>query len=81
MQDDLKKAMLDPQSVFKTPQAVLKHAELTHDQKIAILEQWRADAIELQIAEAENMPGGKDFFDEVAAALHELDVWHDDADR
>ena len=52
-------ALADPSSEFASPEAVLEHAELTAEQKKAILERWRQDAELLQKAEAENMAGGE----------------------
>ena len=59
MQDiDLKGARLDPTAVFPTPEAVVEHPGLTHEQKIDILERWKYDACELEAAEEEGMGGG-----------------------
>ncbi|OGO92641.1 MAG: hypothetical protein A3F10_00320 [Coxiella sp. RIFCSPHIGHO2_12_FULL_42_15] len=49
------KALLDPQGVCENPKNVVTDASLTKAQKLEILEQWKQDAILLQIAEEENM--------------------------
>jgi len=56
-QIDYEKALLDPASVFATPEEVLKRAELTKDQKIEILRRWEYDASEVAVAEEEGMMG------------------------
>lgn len=55
---DIDKALLDPTSVFKTPEDVLKAKDLTREQKIEILLRWEYDARELQVADDESMTGG-----------------------
>jgi hypothetical protein len=55
---DIDKALLDPTSVFKTPEDVLKAQDLTREQKIEILRRWEYDARELQVADDESMTGG-----------------------
>jgi hypothetical protein len=55
---DIDKALLDPTSVFKTPEDVLKVKDLTREQKIEILLRWEYDARELQVADDESMTGG-----------------------
>ena len=60
MQDiDLERARLDPTAVFPSPEAVVKHPCLTLEQKTDILERWKYDACELEVAEEENMGGGE----------------------
>ncbi|MGI9535119.1 MAG: hypothetical protein ACR2NW_09220, partial [Thermodesulfobacteriota bacterium] len=70
---EIKRALLDPSSVFKSPGEVIKDKDLTRDQKIEILRRWEYDAIELQVAEEENMQGqnGK-ILDEILNALREI---------
>ncbi len=50
---DVKKAMLDPTSVFKDPEEVVASENLSRDQKIEILHRWEYDARELEVAEEE----------------------------
>lgn len=52
----LAKAILDPPSVFVTPQDVLTDENLTTSQKIEILRRWEYDAREVSVAEDEGMP-------------------------
>ena len=49
-----------PASVFATPEEVLEHAELTSAQKIEILRRWQYDAVEIDVAVDEGMPGDDD---------------------
>jgi hypothetical protein len=51
------KAMLEPASVFASPEDVLGHDELTKQQKIDILWRWQYDAAEQSVALEEGMPG------------------------
>ena len=54
---DYEKALLDPSSVFATPEEVLERPELTKKQKIEILRRWEYDANEVAVAEEEGMIG------------------------
>jgi hypothetical protein len=54
---DIEKALLNPGSVFKTPQELLENTELSREQKIEILRRWEYDARQLQVAEEESMEG------------------------
>lgn len=54
---DFAHAMQDPAGTFAEPSDVLSDASLTDEQKLKILEQWKNDAINLQVAEEENMGG------------------------
>ena len=56
---DYEKALLDPASVFATPEEVLDRTELTKDQKIEILRRWEYEASEVAVAEEEGMVDGK----------------------
>ncbi len=70
---DLDRALLNPASIFASPDEVLAHEDLSHQQKIEILRRWEYDERELQVAEEENMAGGpSDMLDEILRALHEL---------
>ena len=72
---DIEKAFLDPSGVYKTPKEVVNDKTLTRDQKIEILRRWEYEAIELQVAEEENMQGknGK-LLDEILNALNEINA-------
>ncbi|MBI4228195.1 MAG: hypothetical protein HY693_00590 [Deltaproteobacteria bacterium] len=71
---DIDKALLDPASVFKTPEEVLTSDELSRKQKIEILRRWEYDARELQVAEEENMIGtNTDMLSDIMRALLRLD--------
>lgn len=73
---DIKKAMLDPTSVFESPNQVLHASDLSHEQKIEILQRWRYDARLEEIAEEENMARGKgsDELESILEALRSLGV-------
>ncbi len=57
---EIEKAMEAPASVFATPEEVLEHPGLTPAQKIEILRRWQYDAVELDVAVEEGMPGDDD---------------------
>ncbi len=71
---DLRKAMLNPARVFRGPEDVLEGEELTREQKIEILDRWKFDALQLQVAEEENMGSEQpsDILDRVLQALNAL---------
>jgi hypothetical protein len=52
---DLKKAISVPQSVFKYPEAVLHCRELSHEEKLTVLRNWKQELVQLQKAAEENM--------------------------
>ena len=54
---DIEKALLDPSSVFGTPEDILKNQAIASDQKIEILRRWEYDAAEVSVAVEEGMPG------------------------
>ncbi len=73
---DLRKAMLNPALVFLGPEDVLQRDELTGEQKMEILRRWKFDALQLQVAEEENMGSEQpsDILDRVLQALHALNA-------
>lgn len=67
-------AKQNPAAMFDRPQDVLMANDLSKDEKRAILEQWKQDAMLLQTATDENMAGGEPSkIEEVAEALRALD--------
>ena len=76
---DVKKAMLDPTSVFKDPKDVVASDELNRDQKIEILRRWEYDARQLEVAEEEAGMAVRrpEMFDLVVQALHTLGAERD----
>lgn len=58
--DTLERALLDPPSVFATPEAVVAAEGLTETQKIEILRRWMNDAASVSVAVEEGMPGNED---------------------
>ncbi|SON56340.1 hypothetical protein HDIA_2799 [Hartmannibacter diazotrophicus] len=55
--DEFEQALLNPASVFKSPEAVLEESSLTKRQKTEILLQWEYNAAEEAVALEEGMPG------------------------
>ncbi len=71
---DIDKALLNPASVFETPDDVLEAEELSREQRIDILRRWEYDARELQVADEENMIGtNADMLGQIMRALLQLD--------
>lgn len=69
----LDKALVDPAAVFTTPDEVVTAEGLSTDQRIRILRRWEYDALELTVADDENMPGDSTpLLEKVLAALHRL---------
>jgi len=70
---DIEKALLDPSSVFETPEDVLTNGTLASDQKIEILRRWEYDAAEVSVAVEEGMPGDDaSLLRRILLALNEL---------
>ena len=66
-------ALLDPASVFGSPEEVERDATLSQEEKLAILGSWEEDAHELAVAEDESMGGGEPSrLEEVVAARARL---------
>lgn len=57
---DFQKAMADPEAECQEPNNVVKDTELSKEQKLKILQQWKHDANLIQIAEEENMRPGEE---------------------
>jgi len=51
------KLMNDPGSIFEQPGDVVDNMELSREQKIKILQQWKQEITLRLVAEDENMPG------------------------
>lgn len=72
---DIEQALLDPSAVFDAPEDVVADDRIQKEQKIEILRRWGYDALELEVAEEENMTGGEpDMLDRVLKALESLGV-------
>lgn len=72
-QDQLQKAMLDPQSVFGTPEDVVASTKLTTDQKIEMLRRWEYNAANEAVALEEGMPGDEsDLLRRILIALGQI---------
>lgn len=53
---DIGSAMMNPARAFGTPEAIEESTELTHEQKHALLLQWKDQLQQLLVATEENMP-------------------------
>lgn len=63
----------DPSAAYEKPDDVLNDSNLNNDEKLEVLEQWEYDALELQVATDENMPGTTEVpLDEILAAKKKL---------
>ncbi len=74
---NIEKAKLEPSHFFKTPDDVLTCKELKRDQKIEILKSWKHDALDMQVADEENMPctdDRYDLLDHILKAMRDLGV-------
>lgn len=68
--------MRRPGEIFEAPGDVLDHPALSKTQRIEVLQQWRYDAVQLQVAAQENMTGGEQgagFIEKIDQALTQLD--------
>ena len=76
---DLKKARLDPGSVFSSPEDLLENSSLKREDKIDLLMRWKYDAQEVNEATAEGMIGeNNDMLRRVSLALEKLKEKHHD---
>ena len=73
---DLRQALLNPAVVFLGPEDVLERDDLTREQKIEVLRRWKFDALQLQVADEENMRSeqSSDLLDRVLQSLHSLNA-------
>lgn len=70
---DMEKALQDPASVFDSPDDVVRDTTLSDNDKAQILRRWEYDALELAVAEEENMAGDQsDQLERVHAALNKI---------
>lgn len=70
---DMDQALLDPGSVFGSPEALLECDVLAKEQKIEILRRWEYDASENCVAVEEGMPDGEsDLLRRILLALDHL---------
>jgi hypothetical protein len=72
---DIEKALLNPASVFDTPEDVLHAKGISREQKIEILRRWEYDQRQLQVAEEENMAGSQvNILGQIRKALRQLNA-------
>ena len=70
---DIKRALLDPPSVFPSPEDLLEEPSLKKAQKIELLKRWKYDAQEISDATSEGMIGeNNDMVHRVSLALEFL---------
>lgn len=69
--------MADPQAYFSDPQQVIDSADLSKQQKVAVLEQWKNDLTLQQVAEEENMPGDTSNSELIRAVSNALESLRD----
>jgi hypothetical protein len=75
------RAVLDPPTVYGTPEDVLADTNLSKSQMVEILRRWEYDASEISVAEEEGMAHVDGVtLDQILEALHKL-VPHIDAER
>ena len=71
---DFARAVISPSAVFDSPSEIAASTQLSHAQKIDLLQRWAVDAHALQRAADENMSGGESpMLDEINAAMSQLD--------
>jgi hypothetical protein len=56
---NLQHALDDPSSVFAAPADVVRSEEVSREEKVQILRRWEYEARTLEVAQDENMMGGK----------------------
>jgi hypothetical protein len=70
---ELERALLDPQSIFESPQDVVHAPSLSTDRKIEILRRWEYNVSEEAVALEEGMPGEESgLLREILVAIGEL---------
>lgn len=71
--EDLARSLLDPGSVFASPEDLVAHEGISKEQKIEILRRWEYDASEQCVAVEEGMPDGEsDLLRRILLALDRL---------
>jgi hypothetical protein len=63
------KLMRNPQEEFRSPERLLEDQELSAEQKISLLMNWRSDLLEMQCADSENMQSASEQASGVATEL------------
>ncbi len=74
MKSKMEKVMGNPQASYADPQEVVCDRELSREEKIEVLENWKAEAVHVQESTAEGFDGGEPSqLDKVIKALHEVE--------
>lgn len=70
---DMEQALLDPESVFDSPEVLVSSEALSLQQKIELLRRWEYDESENDVALEEGMPDGEsDLLRRILLALDQL---------
>jgi hypothetical protein len=70
---NLKNAFSTPESQFRHPQHVLRDSELSYDDKIAVLRNWKAGLVQQQTDSGDpNGPGNADVAAQLAAVTQAI---------
>jgi len=54
---NLKRAFSTPESQFRHPQHVLRDSDLSYDDKIAVLRNWKLELVQRQTMDGEDLDG------------------------
>lgn len=57
---ELHNILRDPSAEFSSPHEVLRAQQLSRNDKVRVLRQWRYDLVQLQVASAESLTGDTD---------------------
>lgn len=72
-EEQIAKAMRDPEGSFGTPENIVAAANLSNETKIELLRRWQYNACEEAVALEEGMPGEEsDMLQRILTALGEL---------
>jgi len=70
---DMDRALLDPGSVFASPEDLLAHKDLSEQQKVDLLQRWAYDASEVSVSTEEGMSGDNgELLQRILRALDQL---------
>lgn len=72
MKKKIQELIRDPDGAFREPAEVIERDDLSVDEKIAVLQSWQADLVELQKATEENMSDSGGDSGKTAAKLSQV---------
>jgi len=74
MKSKIDEVLVNPQASYANPQEVLDDNDLSREEKIKVLERWKAEAVHMQESTAEGFDGGAPSnLDKVIEALHAIE--------